>query len=220
MDFEFISQLLIIIGIDLVLGGDNAIVIALAARNLPESKRNKAIFLGTGLAIVTRVLLTVIALYLLTIPYLQLIGGFLLLIIAYKLLTDNDENASNIKSGTTLLQAVRTIVLADIVMGFDNVLAIAGAADNNVLLVILGLLISIPIIIWGSKIILKLMDRFPILVYIGAGILAYTAGTMITHEKKLEPFFNTYGSLHLFIPALTIIFVIMLGLVSNRIRKV
>lgn len=120
-----------IVGIDVVLGGDNAIVIALASRNLPESKRNKAILIGTLLAIVLRIILTILAVYLLDIPFLQLIGGILLTFIAVNLLTDNSNDLSSIQGKTTLFQAVRTIVFADLVMGFDNVIAIAGAAHGR-----------------------------------------------------------------------------------------
>ena len=151
MDLEFLTSVLMIVGIDVVLGGDNAIVIALASRNLPESKRNKAILIGTLLAIVLRIILTILAVYLLDIPFLQLIGGVLLTLIAVNLLTDNSNDLSSIQGKTTLFQAVRTIVFADLVMGFDNVIAIAGATHGRFLLVIIGLLISIPIIIWGKE---------------------------------------------------------------------
>lgn len=131
MDLEFLTSVLLIVGIDVVLGGDNAIVIALASRNLPEAKRNKAILIGTMLAIVLRILLTILAVYLLDIPFLQLTGGILLTLIAVNLLTDNNNDLSSIKGKTTLFQAVRTIVFADLVMGFDNVIAIAGADSRK-----------------------------------------------------------------------------------------
>ena len=190
MDLEFLTSVLMIVGIDVVLGGDNAIVIALASRNLPESKRNKAILIGTLLAIVLRIILTILAVYLLDIPFLQLIGGVLLTLIAVNLLTDNSNDLSSIQGKTTLFQAVRTIVFADLVMGFDNVIAIAGAAHGRFLLVIIGLLISIPIIIWGSKLILILMERFPFLIYCGAAILILQEKWL--HMKTdLQPFFIT-----------------------------
>jgi YjbE family integral membrane protein len=219
LEFEFLSALLIIIGIDIVLGGDNAIVIALASRNLPESKRNKAIFLGTGLAIIVRIILTVLAVYLLKIPFLQLVGGLLLIIIAYKLLVDNEDDGSNIKAGVTLGAAVKTIVFADIVMGFDNVIAVAGAAHGNIALVMIGLLVSIPIIIWGSKLILYLMERFAALVYVGGGILAFTAGKMITHESRLVDFFETYETLKIGLPIATLVLVLLAGYFMNKIGK-
>ncbi|MBU8686850.1 TerC family protein [Priestia megaterium] len=219
MDLELITSILLIIGIDIVLGGDNAIVIALASRNLPEYQRNKAIFLGTGLAVIVRIVLTILAVYLLTIPYLQLIGGFLLVIIAFKLLVSEGDDASSIRAGVTLGAAVRTIVFADIVMGLDNVIAVAGAAHGNIILVVTGLLVSVPIIVWGSKLILYLMERFPLLVYGGAAILAYTAGNMIGHEKNLHSFFADHTSLGTFIPFLTIAVVLISGMVVNSFRS-
>ncbi len=211
LDFELISQILLIIGIDIILGGDNAIVIALACRNLPTSKRNRAIILGTLLAIVVRVFLTVVAVYLLMIPYLQLIGGLFLLWIAYNLLAQNADNTTKVRGGTTLFQAVRTIVVADIVMGFDNVLAVAGASQGNILLVMTGLLISIPIIVWGSKIILKLMEQFSIIIYIGAGVLAYTAGKMVLNDDKINPLLEAYHYINYIIPIIAIIIVLFSG---------
>ncbi len=219
MDLELLSQILIIIGIDIVLGGDNAIVIALACRNLPVDKRNKAILLGTGLAIVVRVALTILAVYLLMIPYLQLIGGLFLVYIAYNLLTEDGDDVDKIRGGTTLFQAVRTIVVADLVMGFDNVLAVAGAAHGNIILVVAGLLISIPIIVWGSKIILKFMERFPIIIYIGAGILALTAGKMMTHEERIQPLLESYSYSYYIIPLITIVFVLVAGLIKKTSTK-
>ncbi|EEM18039.1 hypothetical protein bpmyx0001_10390 [Bacillus pseudomycoides DSM 12442] len=207
-----------IVGIDVVLGGDNAIVIALASRNLPESKRNKAIFIGTVLAIVLRILLTILAVYLLDIPFLQLIGGILLTLIAVNLLTDNNNDLSSIQGKTTLFQAIRTIVFADLVMGFDNVLAIAGAAHGNFTLVIIGLLISIPIIIWGSKLILLFMERFPFLIYCGGAVLAYTAGRMITHEARLANFFQHNPAFATSIPFLFIFTVLTIGFIVQHIK--
>ncbi|GGC74716.1 membrane protein [Thalassobacillus devorans] len=215
MEWELIQAMLIIIGIDIVLGGDNAIVIALASRNLPEKQRNKAILFGTGLAIIVRVLLTAVALYLLHIPFLRLIGGVLLIYIAIKLLTEEEEEP-DIKASDSLLSAIKTIVFADIVMGFDNVIAIAGASHDNILLVAMGLLVSVPIIIWGSKIILRLMERFPSLVYIGAGILAYTAAEMIMEERRLRIFFEQFDSLQYVMPLVTIFLVIAWGYRNNN----
>lgn len=215
MEADFLVALLQIIAIDILLGGDNAIVIALASRNLPEHQRNKAIFIGTGLAIVVRVILTVLVVYLLKIPFLYLIGGVLLIYIAFQLLI-NEDDESNIKPGTTLFSAIRTIVVADIAMGLDNVLAIAGASHGNIQLVVIGLLISVPVIIWGSKAILHLMERFPILIYIGSGILAFTAAGMITSEKSLKPFFQSQPYLEYGVMALIVIGVILAGGLYNR----
>ncbi|MFZ3589234.1 TerC family protein [Bacillus sp. DJP31] len=219
MELEFLTALLLIIGIDIVLGGDNAIVIALASRNLPDSQRNKAIFLGTGLAIVVRIILTVLAVYLLQIPYLQLVGGLLLIFIAYKLLVDNENDTANVNAASTLSAAVKTIVFADIVMGFDNVIAVASAAHGNIYLVAIGLLVSVPIIIGGSKLILYLMERFSALVYVGGGILAFTAGSTITHEPRLLLFFENYETVKDGLPILTVAFVLIAGYIVNILKK-
>jgi YjbE family integral membrane protein len=188
-DAAFFSALLMIIMINIVLSGDNAVVIAIACRKLSNEHRKRAILWGTFLAIIVRVIATVLAAYLLKIPYLYLVGGIILVWISYKLLLD-DDNEEKINSGENLLEAVRTIVIADIMMGLDNVLAIAGAADGNLTLIILGLLISIPIMIWGSQLILKAMERFPWILYIGSGILAWAAAKMIFHEKTVANLFH------------------------------
>jgi YjbE family integral membrane protein len=211
---EFLTALGIIIMIDLVLGGDNAIVIALASRNLPAKQRDKAIIYGTALAIVVRVCFTLVALWLLSINYLMLIGGLLLCWIALKLLTEKEEG-TNIKSAYTLGAAIKTIVIADVVMGVDNVLAIAGASHGNIWLVILGLLISVPIIVWGSKLILMLLDKYPIIIYFGAAVLAYTAGSMITHEPALKGVMMAEPYLKWLIPVTIIGLVLLIGYVKN-----
>ena len=215
MELDLIKDILIIIGIDIVLGGDNAIVIALASRNLPDKQRNKAIFWGTGLAVAIRVALTAVAVYLLQIPFLQAVGGILLIYIAIKLLTDNEEDP-DIEAKTSLSGAIKTIVFADLVMGFDNVLAIAGASHGNIWLVVIGLLVSVPIIIWGSKLILALLEKYPFLVYLGSGILAYTAGEMILHEGNFEAFFHEYAFLEWVIPIASIFLVIGMGYLLNQ----
>jgi YjbE family integral membrane protein len=211
---EFLTALGIIIMIDIVLGGDNAVVIALASRNLPEKQRNKAIIYGTGLAIAVRVCFTLVALWLLSINYLMLIGGLILSWIALKLLTEKEEE-TNIKTAYTLGAAIKTIVIADVVMGIDNVLAIAGASHGNIWLVILGLLISVPIIVFGSKLILKLLDKYPVIIYIGAAVLAYTAGSMITHEPALKDVMAAEPYLKWVIPVTVIGLVLLIGYVKN-----
>jgi len=218
LETEFLISLLQIIAIDILLGGDNAIVIALASRNLPEKQRNKAIFLGTGLAIVVRVVLTIVAVYLLNIPFLYLAGGILLIIIAYKLILEEDEEL-DVKAGKNLSDAVKTIVFADIAMGLDNVLAVAGAAHGNITLVVIGLLVSVPIIIWGSKTILHFMERFPVLIYIGAGVLAFTAAGMIIEEKMIHSFFEGNDFLKYGIYIFLIVGVILAGVLTNSFKK-
>ncbi len=184
---EFFSALLAIVVIDLVLAGDNAIVIALAARNLPAHLRNKAIAWGTVGAIVVRTAMTVVVVWLLKIPGLLLAGGALLLWIAYKLLINPDNGDEHkVSSATNFWGAMQTIVVADAVMGLDNVLAVAGAAHGNFLLVVLGLLISIPIVIWGSQLILKFVQKYPAIVYVGAGVLVWTGVKMMTGEPLIK----------------------------------
>ena len=179
---EFFSALLAIIVIDLVLAGDNAIVIAMAARNLPAHLQKKAIVWGAVGAIAVRSAMTLLVVYLLKIPGLMLIGGLLLVWIAYRLLNPNQDADEHGQASTTFWGAMKTIVIADAIMGLDNVLAVAGASHGSYVLVVLGLLISIPVVIWGSTQILKLVERFPSVTYLGAGVLAWTAAKMIVSE--------------------------------------
>ena len=184
---EFFSALLAIIVIDLVLAGDNAIVIALAARNLPKPLQKRAILWGSFGAVAVRSSLTVAVLWLLEIPGLMLAGGLLLVWIAYKLLAGNDGGADHaVAPAKGFWGAMRTIVIADAVMGLDNVLAVAGAAHGSVLLVVTGLLISIPIVVWGSTLILHWLERFPALLYVGGAVLAWTAAKMIADEPLYQ----------------------------------
>ena len=185
MSIAILSKILSIIVLNLVLSGDNAVVIALATRKLPASSQNKAIVIGTAGAVVLRILLMLIAIELLTMPYVKIIGAILLFYIAYDLLKTNEEE-TEVKSETTLLSAIRTIIIADLVMSLDNFLAIAGVADGHFMLAVLGLIISIPIVIFGSQVILKLMDRFPWLIWVGALLIAYTAGTMLVEDHFIH----------------------------------
>jgi YjbE family integral membrane protein len=184
----FLSALLAIVVIDLVLAGDNAIVIALAARGLPAHLQKRAIVWGAAGAVAVRSLMTVIVVWLLQIPGLLVAGGVMLLWIAYKLLLPEPEQGGHdAPVPATFWGAMRTIVVADAVMGLDNVLAVAGAAHGSYLLVVAGLVISVPIVVWGSTVVLKVVDRFPGVVYIGAGVLVWTAVKMITGEPLLQP---------------------------------
>ncbi|WP_020200835.1 MULTISPECIES: TerC family protein [Cupriavidus] len=187
---QFLTALLSIVVIDLVLAGDNAIVIALAARNLPSHLQKKAIIWGTVGAVVVRSAMTIGVVWLLKIPGLLLIGGLALVWIAYRLLSDDGDGDEHGAGATTLVGAMKTIIIADAVMGVDNVLAVAGAAHGSFLLVVLGLLISIPIVVWGSSLVLKLMSRFPAIIYAGAGVLAFTAVKMIVSEPLVKAFFD------------------------------
>mgnify|MGYP000942732846 CR=1 FL=1 len=188
LSLEFWTALVTIVFIDLVLAGDNAIVIGMAARNLPKHQQKAAILWGMAGAVAIRIAATALVVYLLKVPWLQLAGGLLLIWIAYKLLVQ-EEGGHEVKAGNTLWQSVWTIIAADAAMGLDNVIAIAGASHGHLLLVVLGLLISIPIIIWGSTLFIRLIDRFPWIIYLGGGVLAYTAAKMITHERHIEKLF-------------------------------
>ena len=184
---EFLSALAAIIVIDLVLAGDNAIVIALAARTLPKALQRRAIVWGSLGAVAVRATLTVAVLWLLDIPGLMLAGGLLLVWIAYRLLAGNDGGGErDVAPAKSFWTAMRTIVIADAAMGLDNVLAVAGAAHGSVLLVVVGLAISIPIVVWGSTVILHWLERLPALLYIGGAVLAWTAAKMIADEPLYD----------------------------------
>lgn len=214
---EFLPALAAIVVIDLVLAGDNAIVIALAARNLPLHLKKRAIVWGTVGAIVVRTLLTLGVVWLLKVPGLMLAGGIMLLWIAYRLLTQQDNDGHDIPPAASFWAAMQTIVVADAVMGLDNVLAVAGAANGSALLVVCGLIISIPIVIWGSTLILKWIERFPSIVYIGGAVLAWTAAKMAIGEPFVEEWLA--GSRRTWpIYAATILGTLGLAWASNRRR--
>ena len=184
------SALLAIVLIDLVLAGDNAIVIALAARNLPAQLKGKAILWGTVGAIAVRAVMTVGVVWLLKIPGLMALGGLALLWIAYRLLADTSEGEHDGPSATTFMGAMKTIIVADALMGVDNVLGVAGAAHGAFDLVIIGLLISVPIVVYGSTVVLRLVERFPAIIQLGAAVLAFTAAKMIVSEPLLTGIFG------------------------------
>ena len=188
---QFLLAVLQIIAIDVLLGGDNAVVIALACRKLPEEQRRKGIFWGVAGAIILRILLIFFALQLLALPYLKIAGGLLLLWIGIKLLQPEEGDAhGGLEGSTNLLGAIRTIIVADVVMSMDNVIAVAGAAKGGFILVVFGILFSVPIIVWGSKLVLKLMDRFPVVITLGGALLGWIAGEMLTSDKALQPWFH------------------------------
>jgi YjbE family integral membrane protein len=188
---QFLYALSAIILIDLVLAGDNALVIALAARRLPLAEQKRAIFWGTLGAIAIRGLMTFSVVWLLRIPGLQLLGGLLLIWIAYKLVRQNQsvDNHETQIGPSSFWMAMRTIIVADAVMGIDNVLGVAATAQGSFILVMLGLLISIPIVVWFSGLVLKLVERYPAIVYLAAGLLLWTAGKMILAEPLLSGWF-------------------------------
>jgi YjbE family integral membrane protein len=207
----FLIGLVKVILINIVLSGDNAVVIALACRNLPVEQQKKAIFLGSFGAIALRVILTFVAVWLLNIPFVQVLGGVMLLYIAVKLLK-NDGAEEELQSSSHLGQAIKTIILADLVMSLDNVLAVAGAASGNLALIGIGLAISIPLIIWGSQLLMSIMNRFPVIVLLGAGLLGYTAGEMVLSDKLVGHFIeNLAPVLHYVLPIVLAVGVVVVG---------
>jgi YjbE family integral membrane protein len=219
---EFFAALAAIIVIDLVLAGDNAIVIALAARNLPDRLRRRAILWGTAGAIGVRAAMTVIVVWLLTIPGLMFAGGLMLLWIAYRLLVPGDAaqaDGHGAKAAGSFWGAMGTIVVADAMMGLDNVLAVAGAAHGSYLLVVIGLLISIPIVVWGSQLVLKLIDRFPAIVYVGAAVLTFTAAKMIVDEPSVKLALSGQTALVTTVYIGLVAGVLALALLRNRFRR-
>ena len=214
-----------IIMIDILLGGDNAVVIALACRNLPHEQRNKGVFWGTFGAIALRVVLITFAVMLLDLPFLKLVGAALLLWIGIKLLVPEDEHgAEKIQGSSKLLGAIKTIIVADFVMSLDNVIAIAGAAqqahdDHQTLLVIFGLLVSVPFIVFGSQIILKLLDRFPVIVWIGGGLLGWIGGGLVTSDGFVVKYFPDAAAWHYPAAAVGAALVVLLGWFFARRAK-
>ncbi|MBU3621038.1 TerC family protein [Polynucleobacter sp. CS-Odin-A6] len=208
---EFFSALLAIIVIDLVLAGDNAIIIAMAAKNLPAHLQKKAIVWGAVGAIAVRSVMTLLVVYLLNIPGLMLIGGLLLVWIAFRLLCPAQDGKAHDHAKTTFWGAMKTIVIADAVMGLDNVLAVAGASHGSYVLVVIGLLISIPIVIWGSTQILKLVERYPSVTYLGAGVLAWTAAKMMTSEPLSEEWLATQNPIWEYIFQVVVVLAVLSG---------
>lgn len=201
-----------IIMIDLLLSGDNAVVIALACRNLPLEQRKKGILFGVLGAIALRIVLTFFAVSLLSLPYLKLVGALLLIWIGIKLILPEDEHsADSIQADTRLFGAVKTIIIADFVMSLDNVLGVAAAAKGNVPLLVFGLLISIPLIAWSSQLVLKLIDRFPFIIYAGGALLGYVAGEMLVSEALFSSLVEVQHYLHWLIPVFCALLVLAVG---------
>lgn len=211
-----------IIVIDLLLSGDNAVVIALACRNLPPEQRKKGILFGVGGAIGLRVVLTFFAVSLLSLPYLKLVGALLLIWIGIKLiLPEEKHSAGNIQADTRLFGAVKTIIIADFVMSLDNVLGVAAAAKGNVALLVFGLLISIPLIAWSSQLVLKLIDRFSFIIYAGGALLGYVAGEMLVGEALFASVVEPRHYLHWLVPVFCAVLVLAIGrwLAMRKISK-
>jgi len=209
-----------IIAIDIILGGDNAIVIALACKNLPEKKRKLGIFYGALGAIVLRVIMVFFATTLLLIPGLKIVGGLLLIWIGVKLILDNQKNHDiNIKQESNLFAAIKTIIIADFVMSLDNSVAIAAAANGDISLVIFGLLLSVPIIIWGSSLILTLIDRYPIIIYLGSALIGWIGGDMIRSDIFVTSNLSTPAYFDTLIPILFMAFVIVYSLLYKNYKR-
>ena len=209
---EFWIALLQIIGVNIVLSGDNAVVIALAARGLPAEQQKKAIFWGSGAAVVMRIVLTIIAVELLRLPYLKIVGAMLLLWIAVQLLVPEDEHKSDGGAGAGMATAIKTILLADLVMSLDNVIAVAAAAKGNTALLIIGLAISIPMVVFASKLLLVLMERLPVIITLGAALLGWVAGDMAVTDPVDKPWVDLNAAfLHWGAPAACAIAVIVIG---------
>jgi YjbE family integral membrane protein len=194
---DFWIGLLKIIWINIILSGDNAVVIAMAARSLPPHQQRKAVLWGSGAAVVMRIVLTVVAVKLLALPYLQIVGGLLLLWIGVQLLgEEDDDDAGEAKGYGSLGAAVRTILIADLVMSLDNVIAVAAAAQGSTTLLVIGLAISIPLVIFGSTLMIKLMERFPIIVMLGAALIGWVGGETIVNDAMLRDFAQANGWVH------------------------
>lgn len=211
-DTAFWVALLQIIGVNIVLSGDNAVVIALAARSLPVQQQKTAVLWGSGAAVIMRIILTIVAVEMLKWPYLKLIGGVLLLWIAVKLLMPENDGEGEISSSDNLMAAIKTILIADLVMSLDNVIAVAAAAKDNLTLLILGLAISIPLVVFGATLLLKVMGRYPVIITIGAALLGWVAGEMAVTDPLVKEWVNTNMHwLHWVAPAAGAVLVVAVG---------
>ncbi len=220
MDFltsaDFWIGLLQIIWINIILSGDNAVVIALAARSLPPQQQRQAVLLGSGAAVVLRVALTVVAAWLMALPYLQIVGGLLLLWIGVQLMAEEEDGEAGEKQHGSMMAAVRTILVADLVMSLDNVIAVAATAKGSMVLLILGLAISIPLVIFGSTLMIKLMERFPVIVVLGAALIGWVGGETIASDAALKGVVNSLPWLHYAAAALGAAVVLAVGKLRKR----
>jgi YjbE family integral membrane protein len=215
-DADFWIGLLKIIWINIILSGDNAVVIALAARSLPPHQQKKAILFGSGAAVVLRIILTVVAAQLLALSYLQIIGGLLLLWIGVQLLGDEDEAEEGEAEQKGLMAAVRTILIADIVMSLDNVIAVAAAAKGSTPLLIIGLAISIPLVVFGSTLMIKMMERYPIIITLGAALIGWVGGETMISDVALKEVVEDNPALHYVAAAAGAILVVLVGKYMGR----
>jgi YjbE family integral membrane protein len=190
MTSQFWLGLGAIVWVNIILSGDNAVVIALAARSLPEKQQKQAVFWGAAAAVVLRVVLTVVAVELLRLPYLKIIGGALLFWIALKLLMPEDDDGDDVVSSSHLVGAIKTILIADLVMSLDNVIAVAAVAKDSLMLLVLGLLISIPLVVYGATMLMKLMARYPAIITVGAALIGFVAGEMMVTDPVVIGWFE------------------------------
>ncbi len=193
-DMQFWDGLLKIIVVNILLSGDNAVVIALACRSLPDRYRNKAVIAGSAGAVIVRVIFCLIIAWLMTIPAIKLIGGVLLLWIGVKLMMPEEEGDGDVKSSANLWGAIQTIIIADVVMSLDNVIAIVAAARGDVVLIIIGLVMSVPLIIFGSQLLMKVLNRYPLLVTAGAGLLGWLGGEIMAGDPLVHHWVETHGA--------------------------
>jgi YjbE family integral membrane protein len=214
---EFWIGLGVIIWVNIILSGDNAVVIALAARSLPKHQQKQAIFWGAGAAVVLRIALTIVAVKLLELPYLKLVGAAALLWIAVKLLVPEDDEGDGVAASSHLLGAIKTILIADLVMSTDNVIAVAAAAKGSILLLVLGLVISIPLVIFGATMLMVLMERYPVIITLGAAVLGWTAGEMAVSDPAVFEWIKANAHwLDWVGPVVGAVFVVALGKVLAR----
>ena len=213
---EYLTALFSIIMINILLSGDNALVIALASRKLPPQQQRLAILWGGAGAVGMRIILTLVAVFLLKVPYLLIAGGLLLLWVAIKLVADDHNAEEDVQEAGNLWDAVKTILIADLVMSLDNVIAIAGVARGNISLLVIGLAISIPIIIWGSALVTMLMQRWPVIVVIGAAFLGWVAGDMLVGDPAAQNFVSSYPFLHWAVPGLFAAAVVAFNFLKDR----
>jgi YjbE family integral membrane protein len=209
---QFWVAALEIIVINILLSGDNAVVIALACRNLPKKQRALGIFWGVIGAVVLRIVITFFAVQLLLLPYLQLVGAALLVWIGIKLVAEDEGGEHDVKASDRLLSAVKTVIVADLVMSVDNVIGVAGAAKGSLALLVFGLVVSIPLVVVGAQLFMKLIDRFPWLVIAGGGLLGYIAGEIATADTAIKPWVDAHAPmLHYIAPAVGVIIVVAVG---------
>jgi YjbE family integral membrane protein len=217
---EFFVGLLLVLGVDLILAGDNAVVIALAVRRLEGSQRRRAIIWGAAGAVLLRLVFAAIVSYLLAVPFLQAVGGLLLFWIAWRLVNDDHDEEGKVQAGTSSWDAIKIIIVADAVMSLDNVIALVGVAGGDLLLLAVGITMTIPLVIFGSALLAFLLDRLPVLIYAGAGLLVYIAVEMIFADVALHEYLEPYASIEWIVATATaVVFLAVAWIWARRARK-